>query len=166
MDEETTIWRGTPSQLINFPVFLVCALAAGALLGVGGVLLYHHTIARAAGIAIAATALIPLAISFGKWLVVRCRRYELTTERLLLTSGVFSRDSQALELYRVKDYSLAEPLLLRLFGLGDITLATHDESNPTLTLRAVPGAQALRDDIRKHVELCRDKKRVRVAELE
>ena len=166
MDEETTIWRGTPSQLINFPVFLVCALAAGALLGVGGVLYSRGTIAPAADMAIAGAALIPLAISFWKWLVVRCRRYELTTERLLLTSGVFSRDSQALELYRVKDYSLSEPLLLRLFGLGDIVLNTSDESNPTVTLRAVSGAQTLRDDIRKHVEICRDKKRVRVAELE
>ena len=123
-------------------------------------------IAPAADMAIAGAALIPLAISFWKWLVVRCRRYELTTERLLLTSGVFSRDSQALELYRVKDYSLSEPLLLRLFGLGDIVLNTSDESNPTVTLRAVSGAQTLRDDIRKHVEICRDKKRVRVAELE
>jgi hypothetical protein len=63
-------------------------------------------------------------------------------------------------------YELQEPFVLRLFGLGNLVLLTHDESNPTVVLRAIPGAKALRDQIRQHVEECRDKKRVRVAELE
>jgi uncharacterized membrane protein YdbT with pleckstrin-like domain len=123
-------------------------------------------VASPVALAVASAAIIPFGIGLFKWLTVRFLRYELTTERLLTSSGIFSRNSEALELYRVKDYELQEPFVLRLFGLGNIVLHTHDVSNPTVLLRAVPGAKALRDDIRKYVEECRDKKRVRVAELE
>jgi membrane protein YdbS with pleckstrin-like domain len=166
MDEEKTLWQGSPSQLINLPVFLVCALAIGALPGISAVLLIRHAVSLVAGLAIAGLAVVPLLIALGKWLSVRSRRYELTTERLLMSQGVLSRSSQNLELYRVRDYVLSEPWCLRLFGLGDIQLASNDESNPTVVLTAVPGARALRDQIRQQVEQCRDKKRVRVSELE
>jgi hypothetical protein len=41
-----------------------------------------------------------------------------------------------------------------------------DEANPTVMLRAIPGGKNLRDEIRKNVEICRDRKRVRVAEFD
>jgi uncharacterized membrane protein YdbT with pleckstrin-like domain len=166
MDDEKSIWQGSPSQLINGPVFLICALAVGLLWGVSGVLVYRHAAAAPVALALAGAAIIPFGLGLFKWLTVRSLRYELTTERLLMSSGIFSRNSEALELYRVKDYELQEPFVLRLFGLGNLVLLTHDESNPTVLLRAIPGSKALRDQIRQHVEECRDKKRVRVAELE
>ena len=166
MEDEKTQWQGSPSQLINIAVFLVCALAAGVLLGTSAILLSKKVNQTTWAAVLAGATVIPLGISVAQWLIVRCQRYELTTERLLTTSGVFSRSSQTLELYRVKDYALEEPFYLRLFGLGNLVLTTHDETNPTVVLHAVPGARALRDDIRKHVEVCRDLKRVRIAELE
>jgi hypothetical protein len=66
----------------------------------------------------------------------------------------------------VQDYALVEPFWLRLFGLGNINITTTDNANPTIVIEAVPDAGALRDQIRKHVELCRDRKRVRIAEVE
>jgi uncharacterized membrane protein YdbT with pleckstrin-like domain len=101
-----------------------------------------------------------------RWIQTRCRRYELTTQRLLLSQGVLSRRTDEVELYRVKDYALVEPLALRLFGLGNIVVTTTDDTNLTVTLRAVPAARQLRDQMRQHVEVCRDKKRVRVSEFE
>ena len=166
MDEEKNVWQGSPSQLINLPVFLICALAIGILLGVGSVLVSRKPDLPGIGIAIGVVAVVPLCVALWKWVSVRARRYELTTERMLLSQGVFSRTSQTLELYRVKDYVLSEPWSLRLFGLGDIQLLTHDETTPTVLLRAVSGAKGLRDQIRQYVEQCRDKKRVRIAELE
>ena len=41
-----------------------------------------------------------------------------------------------------------------------------DDQNPNIYLKAIPDGKGLRDQIRKHVELCRDRKRVRVSELE
>jgi uncharacterized membrane protein YdbT with pleckstrin-like domain len=115
---------------------------------------------------VAGIALVPVLIGGIKWMQTQCRRYQLTTERLRVRQGVFSRRTDEVELYRVKDYVLVEPFFLRLFGLGNVVVNTHDTTNPTVLLEAIPDASAVRDQIRKHVELCRVQKNVRVAELE
>lgn len=163
MDEERTLWDGTPSQIINLPAFLLCALAGGAL--IGAAYLFREQTGTAA-YAIAGAAVIPFFIGFWKWLRTRTTRYHLTTERLQFTYGILSRKTEDLELYRVKDYHVYEPFWMRLFGLGDVVLNTMDEQNSTLYLKAIPDGKGLRDVIRKHVELCRDRKRVRVSEFE
>lgn len=161
--QEQPIWKGCPSQIINLPVYLLCGLAAGACLGAAVPL--SGPLGPWTG-AVAGAAAIPLLIALIRWIQTRCRRYELTTQRLLLSRGVFSRRTDEVELYRVKDYALVEPLSLRLFGLGNIVVTTTDDANLTVTLRAVPAARQLRDQMRQHVEACRDKKRVRVSEFE
>ena len=58
-----------------------------------------------------------LVVPFWKWLVVRCTEMTLTNQRLKIRSGVFSRKTNELELYRVKDTTLDEPFILRLVSL-------------------------------------------------
>lgn len=157
------MWDGTPSQIVNLPVFILCALVAGAL--IGAAVLFREQ-AGTGAYAIGGAAVIPLFIGFWKWLRTRTTRYHLTTERLHLTQGIFSRKTEDLELYRVKDYHIYEPFTMRLFGLADIVLNTMDDQNATIYLKAIPDGKGLRDQIRKHVELCRDRKRVRVSEFE
>ena len=108
---------------------------------------------------------VALAISW-KYLDVRCQRHELTTQRLKTESGVFSKTTHELELYRVKDIMLQQPFLLRLFGLGNVVLMTSDVSTPELTLRAIPDAPTFRDKLRQCVEERREQKRTRVTEVE
>jgi hypothetical protein len=61
----------------------------------------------------------------------------------------------------VRDTSLDEPLLLRLFGAGNILLYATDSSTPTIALRAVRAAADVRQKLRAAVETTRDRKRVR-----
>src|SRR5262245_13183940 len=163
MDEERTLWDGTPSQIINLPVFILCALAAGVLLGAA--FLFRQQTGPGA-YAIAGAALVPLVIAFWKWIRTRTTQYHLTTQRLQMSYGILSRKSEDLELYRVKDYHIIEPFIMRMFGLADIVLNTMDEENATIVLKAIPGGKSLRDVIRQNVEICRDRKRVRVSEFE
>ena len=165
MDEEQRIWEGHPSNLINLPIYILCALLAGALIG-GAIFLNLRHFDAPFSFALAGAALIPVFIALAKWLQNKYRRYEVTTERLRISRGVLSRKTDEVELYRVKDYVLMEPFSLRMFGLGDIVMQTTDDANPTVVLRAVSQAPALRDQIRKYVEICRDRKRVRITELE
>lgn len=165
--EEKAVWSGSSSQLINFGVYLVCflvfaaAAAAIALLWPKLEPLGPVTLGAAFAVALA-----PLAYAFYRWLAVRCLRYEITSERIRATSGILSKRTNALELYRVKDYTLEAPFLYRLFRLGNIRLQTSDRSNPEMLLRAVPGARKLADDIRLHVEKRRDLKRVREVDFD
>jgi len=86
---------------------------------------------------------------------------ELTSQRLRKTSGIFNKKLDELELYRVKDSTLEQPLLLRMFGLGNINVVSSDATMPLVLINAVPGAYDMREKLRVAVEAERDRKRVR-----
>jgi uncharacterized membrane protein YdbT with pleckstrin-like domain len=155
---ETVLWRGTPSQWTNFGAYFMCVLLAAAI--VAGWYFKQDQPLILAGLAV------PLLWAIGRWIGTRCQRYEVTTERVKVTTGLLSRHTNELELYRVRDYSLIEPFALRLVGCGDIVLATADRSTPNFVLHAVPRATALKDQIRLHTERMRQRRGVRDLELD
>ena len=165
--EEKSIWSGSSSQIVNLGAFVLSGLAFAALLA-ALVILWPKL--RPLGMAAMAPAfvilLVPPAYALIKFILVKSLRYEVTSERLKITSGIFSKKSSALELYRVKDYTLDAPFFFRLFGLGHVNILTSDRTNPEIVLRAVPRARKLMDDIRAHVELRRDQKRVREVDFD
>src|SRR3970282_1972434 len=96
-----------------------------------------------------------------KCLIVKNHKYKVTTERIFYTTGIFSKKTEAMELYRVRDVDMYEPFWQRLFKLGNIRLTSSDETTENFLLKAVPNPSKLMDNIRKHVEIRRDIKRVR-----
>jgi len=156
MSDEKAIFHGSPSQVLNLNAFLGCGLAIIILI----------VLSFAVWWAFLLLLPVPLGIAVWKWLEVKSRVYELTSERIKTSQGIFTRRTDELELYRVKDVTLVEPFFLRLCGLGNVVITTNDASTPTLTIPAIRRVGELREELRKSVEACRDKKRVRLAELE
>lgn len=157
---EEKVWSGSPSQLLmtgRYLLWIVIFVVGVAL----GLLIETHgwTIG---GIAMA-VAVIGAAYTF---LRVKCIRYELTSERIILSSGILSKSTEELELFRVKDSKLLQPLSQRIFGLGTIHLVTTDATTPVLILPAISGAADVREMIRKHVNTMRDRKKVRELDME
>jgi uncharacterized membrane protein YdbT with pleckstrin-like domain len=150
MTDESHLWKSASSQWLNAWHFL---WMIGVTLG----LLF------AAFWFIPLYALVPLPVLWAVWryLVVRMRVYELTSERLRITSGVFNQSVDEVELYRVKDTLMLRPWWMRLIGLSTIVLETSDRSLPSLQIPALPNGQEFREILRKQVESQRDKKRVR-----
>ena len=140
MDEERTVWNGTPSQVVNLPAFILLGLIFWLV--------------------------IPLFVILWKWLVVKYTKYELTTERLRLRHGVLNKETDDLELYRVRDYKLVQPFWLRLFSLGNVELKTSDRSHPVVTIKAIKDGEAMRELLRKYVEENRVRKQVREVDFE
>jgi uncharacterized membrane protein YdbT with pleckstrin-like domain len=165
--EEKTVWSGTSSQIINFGVFVLCGLAFAVLLA-ALVLLWPRLepLGPAALVAAFIILLLPPAYALFKAVLVKSVRYEITSERIKISSGIFSKKNSAMELYRVKDYTMEAPFFYRLFHLGNINILTSDRSTPQITLPAVPRAAKLMDDIRVHVEMRRDQKRVREVDFD
>jgi len=165
--EEKTVWSGTSSQIINFGVFVICGLAFAVLLA-ALILLWPklEPLGPAALIPAFVILLSPLFYALFKAILIKAVRYEITSERIKISSGIFSKKNSAMELYRVKDYTMEAPFFYRLFGLGNINILTSDRSTPQITLPAVPSAKRLMDDIRTHVELRRDQKRVREVDFD
>ena len=138
MAEEQSLWKGSPAQVVNLGVYLVCLLLCWLVL--------------------------PIFYALWRWIDTRLTEYELTSQRLVFRSGVFNRKTEEIELYRVRDSSLDEPLLLRLFGAGNVVIYAADSSAPSLVLRAVQGAMDVRQKLRAAVETVREQKRVRTIE--
>ena len=132
---EETVWTGTSSQLKNLGPFVLCLLV------------------------------IPIPWAIWRWLDVKSRVFRLTSERLLIESGVLNKTTETLELYRVRDLQVSQPFLLRLFGLQNLTLLTSDTSTPQIVVDYVPAGLGLADKFREQVEACRQKKRVREIDI-
>lgn len=154
---EEPIWNGTSSQAKNLGAFLLSGLVLTAILGVG---LYYNQWPVFLALPL------PMGYAVYRFLKVSSREYRLTSERLLITNGIFSKTTDTLELYRVKDMRMVQPFSLRIFGLENIELITSDKSTADIVLDSVPKSAGLGDLCRNHVEACRQAKGTREVELE
>jgi uncharacterized membrane protein YdbT with pleckstrin-like domain len=161
---EGVLWQGSPAQLTNIWRYLGSAVLIAVLIAAGvAIMRWVGGGAWPLWIALILSAVV-LLYALWHYLQTRYYQYELTNQRLRIRIGVLNRQTHELELYRVHDISMNEPFWYRLFGLGNIVLYTSDETNPELTIRAIAGAQRVRDQIREHVEKVRQQKRVRTIE--
>jgi uncharacterized membrane protein YdbT with pleckstrin-like domain len=152
---EQIIWEGSQSQVLNFGVFISMFLISAVIIVLS---LMFFPIA-------AVLAVIPLAYMFIQWLKVKNHRYKVTTERIFYTTGIFSKKTEAMELYRIRDVDMYEPFWQRLFKLGNVSITSSDKTAENFLLKAVPRPAELMNNIRKHVEIRRDIKKVRGVEF-
>lgn len=68
------------------------------------------------------------------WYNVASMKYVLTTERFLNRVGLFSVTFQEIELFRVKDFIVAQSFMDRLFNVGNISILSEDKSTPAIYL--------------------------------
>ena len=159
VSDEKSLWKGSPSQWLNFWVFIVALLLAGGIV-VGAVLSGPLLPFVLIGL------VIPLVWVIWKYLLVKHQSFELTTERLKISEGVINQRIDEIELYRVKDVLMVRPLWMRMTGLATLLLETSDRNRPNLTIPAVRGGVVLREELRRQVEIQRDRKRVRETDFE
>lgn len=137
---EETVWRGTSSQAKNLGLFILAGLFCWLI--------------------------VPIFIALARYLQTKNKVYELTNERLKITEGVFSKVTETLELYRVKDIEVRQPFLCRMLGVENVIVNTSDLSSPFVLIDAVPVAIGLADKMRNQVETIRMQKRVREIDIE
>jgi uncharacterized membrane protein YdbT with pleckstrin-like domain len=104
-----------------------------------------------------------LLIVLAKWIENIATTYQLTEDRLIIRSGIFSKSIDEIELYRVKDVRLFYSMIAGWAGIGTITLTSSDETTRggALVLRDVADAQRRRELLRDLVDKARQKRRVR-----
>lgn len=155
MNQETSLWKGSPSQWLNLGPFTVALIAASGIF-VGGLFFPPAFIAL----------ILPVGYLIWRYLVVRTEVFELTTERLRITRGIVNQQIDEVELYRIKDSVMNRSWWMRLTGLASVALETSDRTLPQLVIPAIHGGEEVRELLRKHVELQRDRKRVRETDFD
>ncbi len=159
-----TLWRAHPSPWSHAGrLFLAIALALALAAGWWWLPLLAVRFAVPGGASAVAPVAhwLPLApaapaLYLAKlWLRARFVRYELTSERLMITRGWLMARVDNLELYRVREMHIDLPLLPRLCGVGTIVLETVDHVEPEVVLSGVRDPRALFERLRDQVEACR-----------
>lgn len=164
---EETVWRGTSSQWKNFGRYILSAV------GCAVILLIFAALSRSASPQlrnfspyILLVLVVPIFIALARYLQTKNKVYELTSERIKISEGVFSKGTDTLELYRVKDLETRQPFLYRVVGIENVLLNTSDASSPSVLIHAIPRGVGLGDKIRNQVEVIRQQKGVREIDIE
>lgn len=131
--EEKTIYEGSPSQWINFKVFLLCGLFCWLI--------------------------VPIFIALYHYLEIKCTKTIITTKRIIIERGLFSKRTDEILLKRVTDTKLFEPFLLRLVSLANLTVYSTDKTRPELQIAAIHNGRTIWNELRAAVEV--ERKEVR-----
>src|SRR4051794_27015631 len=171
---ERTIWRGSPSQAVNLPVYLL--LGIGAIVATVGLLFLRNGTVPSATTDVSMRSVYPWIIvaiwmlcgigALVSYLKVSTTKYVLTSERLRVTTGVLSTRTEDLELRRVRDSIILRPLWARMAGLGDVQVLSADASTPRVVLHAIRDPDGVQTMIRSNVQTQWSRFGVRQMELD
>ncbi len=88
---------------------------------------------------------------------VKSVRYEICSDRIEWVRGIFSRQIDNLDMFRVVDIKLHRSLLDCILGIGTLTLVTKDPSDPTFDFEKISRPRQVYDYI-KTASLSADRK--------
>ena len=83
-----------------------------------------------------------------------------------MESGVISRRIENIQLFRVRDLGLAQSVVNRLAGVGDIIVTSTDQSAPHYRLRGVQDPREVYDRLRELVAKSQATRRTMIVEQE
>lgn len=157
---EDTIWKGTSSQWKNCGAFALLIASVPV-----SIALHLWLKDKGVGLWIYLLVLVAALFALWKWAQLKTTVFQLTNERLITTSGILTKITNMLELYRVRDLKTVQPLWLRLLGLQNIEIYTADASSAEVNLEFVDASLNLPDRVRQSVEACRLRKNVRTMDI-
>jgi membrane protein YdbS with pleckstrin-like domain len=84
--------------------------------------------------------------------------YKLTDRTIDYEKGVFSRQIETLQLWRVKDIDFRQSAFERMLGIASIYVFTNDISDPELVLRGLPASREIFDRLKDAADLARQQR--------
>jgi membrane protein YdbS with pleckstrin-like domain len=83
------------------------------------------------------------------WLRSIATTYEITTQRIRVERGLFSKLKENVELFRIDHFDVHKPFGMRLVGHCVLHLRSSDTSFPSVMITGIPGLEALADTLRE-----------------
>jgi uncharacterized membrane protein YdbT with pleckstrin-like domain len=134
--EDIVMSMRTHAKALILPAVALIVLAAigGFLTAILGDSSAEQWVVIVIWVAVALGMIVWSLAPFIRWMTTE---YTVTSKRVLLTSGVFTRTGRAIPLYRINDVTFEKGLLDRILGCG--TLVVSDASEQTgMRLNDVP----------------------------
>ncbi|MBW4080036.1 PH domain-containing protein [Paenibacillus sp. S150] len=78
-------------------------------------------------------------------------KYIITSQRIMVKTGLIGKNIEEIELLRVNDFSVAQSIPQRILGIGTLTVFSDDASSPQLLFRKIRKAQSVKDILRQAV---------------
>ena len=97
------------------------------------------------------------------FLIRRSESFTVTKEQVIHKKGIFSTQTEFLEMYRILDFKMKKPFLMRPLGAIIVILTTSVKNKRIVTLKGIPNSD-IAFKLRDLVELQRKKKNVYVTE--
>lgn len=90
-----------------------------------------------------------LLIVLYKAVSLKATRYEITSDRIEHSRGIFDRRIDNLDMFRVVDLQLRRTLLDCILAIGTVKLITTDKTDPEFTFKKIKRCRKLYDIIKK-----------------
>jgi len=156
MERETHLFEGSPSLI---PVYLLAGVYI--LILIVGTTLFGSVWVEGLPWFILAVLLAALAHLTFRYFDIKSINYFISTSRIKITTGIFSKHIKEIELYRIQDTSAFQSFLSRLIGKGSIFIVSGDKAEPRIEIKSVPNHEELREKLRNAVLAARQKAKVR-----
>jgi membrane protein YdbS with pleckstrin-like domain len=140
-ETETDVWVDSPSQWVGMGAYFWTLLIAIVFM-VAGVLLHRYFLIG---------LLLPVLMVLIKFFSIKATRYELTTQRLQIHSGIMDRKEIEVELFRLRDLSVEQSFLQRLVNVGTVEAQSSDKDAPAVRLTWVNTPEAVKDKRRTYL---------------
>ena len=154
--DETLLWKGSPSQWLNFGRYVLWLAVAS--LGVGLLVYWYflggqfqfpqfpeltHLVLFVSAVVIGWSFLMIMI----NWLRLRCHHITITQNKITVSTGltVFFRSERYCELSDVIDIEAPASGLMGIVGLGSLLLRTNDTDQPEICIHAIHNRTQLRD---------------------
>jgi uncharacterized membrane protein YdbT with pleckstrin-like domain len=165
---EKELWQGSPSATAMTGAILAGTLFSTVVI-VGTYALYGPALtfltgmsrdlarfvaANESGVRLAAIAFVVTVVGLRlfklSWrvAVLKSHHYRITDQRVVIESGVLSRQIEEIDMRNVEDLLFRQSLLERMLGIGDITLVSADRTAANVRLVGLEKPRDLRELIR------------------
>jgi uncharacterized membrane protein YdbT with pleckstrin-like domain len=126
----------------------------------------HPALLPSVGALLLSIVTVGLALLFF-WVRRLGRHYRLTTERVVIETGIFSKRVDQIDIYRITDYVVELPFGQRLMGTGNLVLNAMDKTTPQVRLVGLKtDVRALYEKLRKATEVEKHRRGVRTVDYE
>lgn len=87
-------------------------------------------------------------------------RWTITAEQIVYTRGIFTREKDFIELYRVYDFNEVQTFIQRLLSVKTVVVISTDNTHPNLNMVGVNNCIDISDIIRERVETAKKTKKI------